>query len=36
MYIFEIILCFLKEKLIKAVYSDIAETDNMPQIMNDA
>ena len=37
MYIFAIILCFLNEKkLIKAVSSDIAETDNMPQIMNEA
>ena len=35
MHIFAIILCFLKEKLIKAVSSDIAEIDNMPQIMND-
>ena len=37
MYIFAIILCFFEgKKLIKAVSSDIAETDNMPQIMNEA
>ena len=36
MYIFAIILCFEGKKLIKAVSSDIAETDNIPQIMNDA
>ena len=36
MYIFAIILCFLKEKTNKAVSSDIAETDNMPPIMIEA
>ena len=35
MYIFAIILCFLKEKTnkFKAVSFDIAETDNMPQLI---
>ena len=30
------IVLFEGKKLIKAVSSDIAETNNMPQIMNDA
>ena len=36
MYIFAIILCFLKEKTNKSSVLDIAENDNMPQIMNEA
>ena len=33
---FAIILCFLKEKTNKSSFLDIAETENMPQIMDEA
>ena len=36
MYSFAIMLCFLKEKTNKSSFLDIAETENMPQIMDEA